>query len=572
MLITLSHTVSYKFNFFKLNIPMKKFSTLILSFFAFVYFAQAQSFLGDITSQTTCEGGQVVYSGFWFGDGATTVESFTWTFDGTTIREDGTATIDGNLITFDLTPDPGSFSSTGNTVVTLAVFDLGTANACTSCVLATASSTDTPTAHATVGSASSNVNLTVNAAPTVTGQPSDVSACDAVAGTMISVTASESVSIQWQRDEGSGFSDLSDAGAMSNTSGTGTTLALTFTTGSDSNTDGDDYRAVITKVGCPNVISNTAELTVLASLADNNNLATGNVPINSSASFFETFTGTSSATKFQWTVNGTTTTEITGIQAGVTDDNIAVGGTHTLDAATETVALGPTTTQAKITLTDDMNGSTQSFTLLVTATGPCPMASSTSTSSTTITALPIELLYFEGRASDSDIQLEWATGTERNNDYFTIERSFDGESFMSVGEVKGVGNSFSESTYKFVDGSVNPAESNGAVYYRLKQTDFDGGFAYVDLISVELKGNAVFDIKGVVLQGNSLTVDYSSPSTLDVTATVYDLNGRLLNSFTAHPSVGFNNEIIDLSNLKPGFYILSMENGNQQASKKFVKF
>lgn len=98
-----------------------------------------------------------------------------------------------------------------------------------------------------------------------------------------------------------------------------------------------------------------------------------------------------------------------------------------------------------------------------------------------IIALPIVLISFEGvKAGDENI-LTWSTITEINNDYFTIEKTEDGETFEIVGILNGSGSSSILNEYRIVDYNVQKRIN----YYRLKQTDFDGKYTYTDLISIE---------------------------------------------------------------------------------------
>jgi hypothetical protein len=55
--------------------------------------------------------------------------------------------------------------------------------------------------------------------------------------------------------------------------------------------------------------------------------------------------------------------------------------------------------------------------------------------------LPIELIFFKGTIIDSKILLSWATASEANNDFFTVERTADGKGFEVLGFVNGSGNS-----------------------------------------------------------------------------------------------------------------------------------
>ena len=90
-----------------------------------------------------------------------------------------------------------------------------------------------------------------------------------------------------------------------------------------------------------------------------------------------------------------------------------------------------------------------------------------------ITALPIELKDFTAKKDSVLIQnnIEWSTYTERNNDYFTIERSADGINWTEIVTVNGAGSTTEEQKYTYSDRNF---ERNTINYYRLSQTDYDG--------------------------------------------------------------------------------------------------
>lgn len=84
--------------------------------------------------------------------------------------------------------------------------------------------------------------------------------------------------------------------------------------------------------------------------------------------------------------------------------------------------------------------------------------------------LPVTLVCLVGENTPQGNLLRWATVTEINNDYYTIERSSVNENFIPVGTVDGAGNSNIFLSYSWTDA----APASGTNYYRLVQTDFDG--------------------------------------------------------------------------------------------------
>ena len=103
--------------------------------------------------------------------------------------------------------------------------------------------------------------------------------------------------------------------------------------------------------------------------------------------------------------------------------------------------------------------------------------------------LPIELTMFNAHLNGNSVDLTWATATEINNDYFTVERSADGVNFESIGLVKGAGNSVKEVYYYLQDRKP----LTGISYYRLKQTDFDKKETYSVIQSISIDVENTFD-------------------------------------------------------------------------------
>lgn len=103
--------------------------------------------------------------------------------------------------------------------------------------------------------------------------------------------------------------------------------------------------------------------------------------------------------------------------------------------------------------------------------------------------LPVEYLFFDVNydTKSNTSKLAWATSKEWENQGFEIQRSLANvENFETIGEVAGKGWSDTESRYEFEDKTL-PLTS-GIVYYRLKQVDFDGTFAFSKVISIRTVG------------------------------------------------------------------------------------
>jgi hypothetical protein len=148
--------------------------------------------------------------------------------------------------------------------------------------------------------------------------------------------------------------------------------------------------------------------------------------------------------------------------------------------------------------------------------------------------LPIELVDFTASVINSEVELNWITASELNNDFFTVERSSSGEEFSSIGKVNGRGTTSQRNTYTLTDSYP----LNGRSYYRLKQTDLDGTFTYSNIISITYDGptSAVMQVYPNPSNGTEITFELTGLGETEViSVVVYDQLGRehsrfLLNS------------------------------------------
>lgn len=93
--------------------------------------------------------------------------------------------------------------------------------------------------------------------------------------------------------------------------------------------------------------------------------------------------------------------------------------------------------------------------------------------------LPVELTAFSGSLEGANVQLEWTTAAESANAGFEVQRSLDGAGdWTAVGFVPGKGTTNAPSRYRFTDTPDAGLLEYRALYYRLKQIDFDGKFEY----------------------------------------------------------------------------------------------
>lgn len=180
--------------------------------------------------------------------------------------------------------------------------------------------------------------------------------------------------------------------------------------------------------------------------------------------------------------------------------------------------------------------------------------------------LPIKLLSFAANCRDGKAFIQWSTASEVNNDFFTIEKTFDGINFEFVAKIQGAGNSNTTLNYSYTDN--NPG--SGKVYYRLTQTDFDGTSETFDLISFECGKSSPLDIISVYNNnGANVISSVTVPSTGKYLITLIDARGRLVYNDNVNLVEGFNQVTLQIQEPSTGIYFMRLSNESEQKTKKF---
>lgn len=188
--------------------------------------------------------------------------------------------------------------------------------------------------------------------------------------------------------------------------------------------------------------------------------------------------------------------------------------------------------------------------------------------------LPVELLYFHGLCKEGAVELKWATASELNNDYFTVEKSYNAQSFFMIGTLTGSGTTSLQHNYTFMDKDIS--SDNGLAYYRIKQTDFNGDFSFSNITYVHC--NSTTDLFSGNLFPNpanhSVSLVFSTKQSGNIVTQVTDVLGRVIFEKTVFVSEGDNLISTDVSELDESIYffrISGFERGTLTC-QKFVKY
>jgi hypothetical protein len=187
--------------------------------------------------------------------------------------------------------------------------------------------------------------------------------------------------------------------------------------------------------------------------------------------------------------------------------------------------------------------------------------------------LPVTWKSFTGTLTHAGVDLKWVTASERNNDYFEVQRSTDGETFDVLHKVPSSvgGNANFDVSYRFIDN----LPQSGNNYYRIKQTDLDGAFTFSRVIKVINSDDLIgvrMDVFPNPVVGNKLNIQLrTSYREAPVQIIIYDIAGKIMLQKSIDPEYYGQTIELDLENhLAKGIYIIKAASGEFTEKKKLI--
>jgi hypothetical protein len=185
--------------------------------------------------------------------------------------------------------------------------------------------------------------------------------------------------------------------------------------------------------------------------------------------------------------------------------------------------------------------------------------------------LPVTLINWNATCSGSSVNLKWTTTVEKNASHFIIERSFDGSEYSDDAMIVAVGNSDITNNYAYTD--KIPAGNSGIIYYRLKMVDMDGGGKVSEVRIVRIGKSNTEQVKvaaypNPVISDLRVTVPQSWQDKT-VTYQLVSAQGQIIKSYTVQRAG--QTEIISMSGVPAGMYVISIKNGDAISTQTIVK-
>lgn len=176
---------------------------------------------------------------------------------------------------------------------------------------------------------------------------------------------------------------------------------------------------------------------------------------------------------------------------------------------------------------------------------------------------PIELLFFDAKTVDIKIALTWATASEENFDYFALERSSDGKTFIEIAQIQGMGDSYKRLDYSYID----EFPLRGKSYYRLRSIDFDGYTEIFEYVMVMVEGGIKdFNVYPNPISDSQFSLKTNFETEDEAELLIYNSLGGIERSFPINSWLNNYN----LDGLNAGTYLLKLVSKEGVVTKRVL--
>jgi len=186
-------------------------------------------------------------------------------------------------------------------------------------------------------------------------------------------------------------------------------------------------------------------------------------------------------------------------------------------------------------------------------------------------ALPIELASFTAEENNCETTLDWKTVTENNFSHFEIQKSSNGNDYITIANVDAKGSAVTSAEYTFTDHQL--AKNN---YYRLLMLDNDGLAAYSKIVTITTNcanGISISDVYPNPVRDANSKVRFTSTVDDDhARIVVMDILSRVVVEQKVEVNEGANIMDVETTDLTAGTYYLLLAGENwKTGTVRFVK-
>lgn len=167
-------------------------------------------------------------------------------------------------------------------------------------------------------------------------------------------------------------------------------------------------------------------------------------------------------------------------------------------------------------------------------------------STSTLNPLPVQLTGFRAVLNGKKADLNWTVSQSENLEYFTVEKSLDGQNWFDLGRVDADAQANTVNHYAYTDMNLVP----GAQFYRLRISEAGEEAAYSPIVTVKSEYTLVLAYPNPGADVLHINADGS-----DVHVRIYDNSGRLIMSASEMSEIRSG---LDIRHLNRGMYTIEI--------------
>jgi len=177
--------------------------------------------------------------------------------------------------------------------------------------------------------------------------------------------------------------------------------------------------------------------------------------------------------------------------------------------------------------------------------------------------LAIAMEYFTGAKYPNNNLLNWKAYCSAASTTFEIQRSADGRNFKAIGNLTA---NKERCLMPFAFSDASPAD--GINYYRLKITESDGLVTYSAIIAIINRntGIKIISLNPTVINKGYAVLQVAAAKAGKLKLTVFDINGRLIQTKWSAVTAGSNVLRLDVATLAAGSYLLHVSDEDGSAT------
>lgn len=175
-----------------------------------------------------------------------------------------------------------------------------------------------------------------------------------------------------------------------------------------------------------------------------------------------------------------------------------------------------------------------------------------------MSVVPVTLINLSASALGTEVRLVWSTTNEADLSHFDVERSADGQSFVSVATVAALNRS-GNNHYGYTDRAL----SDGVYFYRVRPVDRDGKFTYSAVRKILINSAQVFQVFPNPVADQATITGVQPGGKLQLIT----IDGKVMRIWNVYDE----KTVLDMSGVRRGLYVLRYDHNGIHHEMKIMK-